>query len=304
MKFMHLSDLHFNPRNDGRASRYIRSELIPYLKELNFTADELLITGDYRHAGYQKNPTPEDIDAVANYIRDIATAIHITDVEHIHLIPGNHDRSRGKGEATKMAGIRKNYDPANGVFDNKDLQFLLRKFKYFGKICDTLYGSKNYWKSGDLHTYRVLGETAFLYLNTAVMHNYDEDRKQHRLIIGTDCFDQLLDAISEKYPDYPVVVLAHHSPDYFVKGEKEAVEEILRRHPKAILYLCGDAHEAWLRKVNYHLEITMGCLKQERHAEPTFLCGDTGTQHFSVHHWVGAWEPYVAANRQLQEYIQ
>ena len=303
MRFLHISDLHFNPKGDGRTSRNIRAELIPYLKGLHFTADELLITGDYRHARYQENPTKEDINAVVNYIKEIAGAVGITDVEHIHLIPGNHDRSRKKGEARRMAGIRARYDPANGSFANEDIEFLLQKFDYFRRVCDALYGFKNFWKSGELHTYRVIGETAFLYLNTAIMHNCDEDRKQHRLIIGNNCFDELLNDISKEHPDYPVIVLAHHSPDYFEQHEKEAVEEILRKHPKAFLYLCGDAHEAWLRKVNHHLEITMGCLKHERNASATFLCGDTRTQEYYVHHWFRAWGPYVAANLQLQDYF-
>lgn len=54
MKFVHISDLHFNPMGDGRTSRSIRDGLVPYLKRQNIFADELLITGDYRHAKFQK----------------------------------------------------------------------------------------------------------------------------------------------------------------------------------------------------------------------------------------------------------
>lgn len=192
MKFIHISDLHFNPNNDGRTSRNIRAELIPYLQELNITADELLITDDYRHAGLQRKRTQADIDDVVNYIKDIAKAVNITEVTRIHLVPGNHDRSRGKGEAHRIAEIRSNYDPSKGVFDKDDLKFLLQKFNYFRRVCGTLYGVGNYWKPSVLHTYRVIDRTVFLYLNTAIMHNCDEDRKQHRLIIGNDYFDRLL----------------------------------------------------------------------------------------------------------------
>ena len=303
MKFIHLSDLHFNPRGDGRGSRSIRNGLIPYLQQLNISVDELLITGDYRHARFQGNDQAE-IDAVVKYIRDIAEALGITDIKHIHLVPGNHDRDRKKGEARKMSGIRKKYNPLNGRFDEKDFDFLIQKFEYFRLVCSSLFGSDNYWGYKTLHTYRVIGGTVFLYLNTAIMHNCDEDRKQHRLIIGNDYLDQLLDEIGKDYPDLPIIVLAHHSPDYFEKHEKEAIEDILKQHPKVFLYLCGDAHEAWLRKVNFHLEITMGCLKQEKSVEATFLYGDTDIQEYTVHHWVRAWEPYVAANKQILDLIQ
>ena len=302
MKFVHISDLHFNPTGDGRISRNIRDELVPYLRRQKFYADELLITGDYRHARFQKKEQ-EDIDAVVKYIRDIAEAVNISDVRHIHLVPGNHDRDRKKEDSRKYARIRSKYDCANGCFDKDDLDFLLQRFEYFRMVCDTLYGSENYWSSSDLHTYRVLNETVFLYLNTAVMHNCDNDRKQHRLLVGNDSVDRLLNEIDEKYPDYPIIVLAHHSPDCFDKHEKEAVEDILWKHTKVFLYLCGDAHEGWIRKVNNHLEITMGCLKHERNVEATFLCGNTTSQEYAVHHWVRAWKPYTAANTQIQQYF-
>ena len=82
MKFVHISDLHFNPTGDGRISRSIRDELLSYLQCQDIFANELLITGDYRHAKYQKNEQA-DIDAVVNFIKDIAKAVNITDVKHI-----------------------------------------------------------------------------------------------------------------------------------------------------------------------------------------------------------------------------
>lgn len=302
MRFVHISDLHFNPKEDGRTSRNIRNDLLPYLQSQDISADELLITGDYRHAKFQKSEE-KDIDAVVKYIKDIAKAVNITDVKHIHLVPGNHDCDREKGDTRKTAMIRKKYNPDNGGFSKDDLVFLMQRFKYFKTVCDTLYGSDNYWNNNDLHTYRVINKTVFLYLNTAIMHNCDADRDKHRLLIGNDCVDRLLNEIDAKYPEYPIIVLAHHSPDCFDKSEKEAIEDIFRLHTKVFLYLCGDAHESWLRKVNNHIEITMGCLKQGKNIEATFLYGDTDAQNYSVHHWVRAWEPYVAANVQLQEYF-
>ena len=185
MKFIHISDLHLYPTRDGRTSRNIRNELVPYLRRQNIHADELLITGDYRHAKFQKSEQ-DDIDAVVKYIKDIAAAINVTDVKHIHLVPGNHDCDRKKEDSSKIARIRNKYDPDNGCFNSDDLDFMLQRFKYFRKLCDSLYGSDNYWSSKDLHTYRVVGDTAFLYLNTAIMHNSDNDRAKHRLLIGND----------------------------------------------------------------------------------------------------------------------
>ena len=301
MRFIHISDIHLYPPNEGRHSRLIREQLISYIRSKDYTADELLITGDFRHAKYQKKVSQIEINEVVAYVKAIAEAAGITEVEHIHIVPGNHDLDRTIIDGRKLAWIRRKYDAANGRFSKDELTLLKSQFKYFNSVCNTLYGNNHYWKTRELHTYRVLGDTVFLYLNTALTHHGDKDRG--RLVIGNDCLDRLLREIAKKYPDKPIIVLAHHSPDCFEAHEKRAVEEILQRNPQVILYLCGDAHEAWNRRVNTHIEIMMGCLRQERTVEETFLYGDTDTNDYQVHHWVREWEPYAAADRRLREYF-
>lgn len=300
MKFIHLSDLHFNPTGDGRTSRKVREELITYLKDLNLYAEELLITGDYRHARFQ-GKEQKDIDEVVEYIRKIAEAVHIQSVEHIHLIPGNHDKDRIKADARRLTQIRKKYDSNKGTFEKTDLDYLKGQFEYFNMVCHTLYETGCFWDEAELHTYRVLDGTVYLYLNTALMHNSDNDR--YNLIIGNDCLDRLLGEIENNYPNYPVIVLAHHSPDYFEKHEKQAVEEIFEKHPSVFIYLCGDAHETWVRKVNSYLEVTVGCIKNEKEVESTFLYGNTDCNEYIVHHWARAWEPYSYFNKKLEELL-
>lgn len=302
MKFIHISDLHYNPEKDGRTSRDMRDSLIQYLKDQKITADELLITGDFRNAQDQ-GKDPKEIDKVVKYIKAVAESVGIQNEEHIHVVPGNHDRDRAanKNEAKRFKQIRVGYDPDKGTFKDEDKEFLLSKFEYFQLLCASLYGSKNYWPTDELHCYRVLNNTVFLYLNTAIMHNDNDDRNESRLVIGNDCFDRLLIEIEQKHPGLPVIILAHHSPDMFTKHEKEAVEGIIRKHKQVILYLCGDSHECWPRKVNSCEEITLGSLKQETGAEGTFLYGDTDIPEYKMYHWAKAWEPYAAYTDILQD---
>jgi predicted MPP superfamily phosphohydrolase len=302
MKFLHISDLHYDPVHDGRTSKDLREELLEYLNEQNIFVDELLITGDYRYAATQKREQAE-IDEVVKYINKIAETVGIKDHSHIQIVPGNHDRDRKKGDLERLDKIRDKYDPASGEFKKIDLELLLRRFQYFQMVCKTLYGTNDYWPEYALHTYHVSSDTVFLNLNTAVMHGSDKDRIEKRLVVGNNLIDHLLDEIEEKYPDYPVIILAHHSPDMFEKHEKEAVEEILLKHPSVKLYLCGDSHEPWPRMVNHHLEVTMGNLKQEKGAEETFMYGDTDTQEFNVYHWVKAWEPYTAYSKKIKKQL-
>ncbi len=304
MKFIHISDLHYNPKKDGRTSDKMRTSLVKYLTEQKITADELLITGDFRYAPDQGKDV-KDIDEVVKYIKDIASSVGIQNEEHIHVVPGNHDRDRAadKAETERFNRIRAGYDPDKGTFEDEDKAFLLSKFDYFQLLCSRLYGSKNYWPVDELHCYRVLNNTVFLYLNTAIMHNDNDDRKESRLIIGNDCFYRLLNDIEKKNPDLPVIILAHHSPDMFTKHEKEAVEDIIKSHKQVSLYLCGDSHECWPRKVNFCVEITLGSLKQETGAEGAFLYGDTDIQEYKMYHWAKAWEPYNAYTDALQDFF-
>ncbi len=302
MKFLHISDLHYDPVHDGRMSRKLRQKLPKYLKEQNIVVDELLITGDYRYAATQKKVQAE-IDEVVNYINEIAEAVGIKDISHIHIVPGNHDRDREKGDEERLDKIRAKYDPDSGVFKEDDIKFLLGRFEYFQMVCKTLYHTSDYWPEDTLHTYHVSNNTVFLNLNTAVMHGSDTDRRERRLLVGNNFIDLMLDEIELKYPDYPIIILAHHSPDLFEKHEKEAVEEILQEHPSVKLYLCGDSHEPWPRMINHHLEVTMGNLKQEKGAEETFMYGDTDTHEFYVYHWVKAWEPYTAYSEKIEEQL-
>lgn len=43
MKFLHLSDIHFDPVNDGEDTLNLRNQFILYLKEKNIIVDELFL---------------------------------------------------------------------------------------------------------------------------------------------------------------------------------------------------------------------------------------------------------------------
>lgn len=115
--------------------------------------------------------------------------------------------------------------------------------------------------------------------------------------------DLKLREIKREHPNTPIIVLAHHSPDFFTKEEKEAVENILRGYPVK-LYLCGDSHKVWWRAVNGYLEITMGCMKDGEKTEAAFLVGDTNRELYTVYHWAGAWEPYAKFNQEISEWFR
>lgn len=129
MRWIHLSDLHFDPLSDGRCTNQMRDKLKAYIKEHQITADHLFLTGDYRNAKYWR----EDIEGLAktavDFILDIAEAAKI-DTANIHVIPGNHDLDR-TSDTERIDAIKKDYDVDIGRIDDEDLAFLLERFTFF-----------------------------------------------------------------------------------------------------------------------------------------------------------------------------
>lgn len=122
MKWLHLSDLHFDPENAGLGTTMLCDELPEYLKKTGIQADHLFFTGDFR------NGSQKDNDGVATtaakFLLDIAESVGISDPRFIHIVPGNHDLTRVESDAKKeekererVATIRRAYETAEGRFD-------------------------------------------------------------------------------------------------------------------------------------------------------------------------------------------
>ena len=121
MKFLHVSDIHFNPAADGRATRDLRAKFKRYTMEKGLQdIDEVFFTGDFRHAIKQAHQNPFEVAQNAvNFLCDIAECVGVTDLNHIHIVPGNHDldREQNKEENSSFLDeIYRQYDPDDGCF--------------------------------------------------------------------------------------------------------------------------------------------------------------------------------------------
>ncbi|HQO55294.1 MAG TPA: metallophosphoesterase [Clostridia bacterium] len=308
IRFLHLSDLHYNPRDDGGESESMRKDLLNELSNLvksGKKVDELIITGDFRHAKYQSGiKAKEAVDHAVEYIRKIASAIGIEDYKHIHIVPGNHDLNREKIKESDVETLREEYKKNKGKFTDEHLKKINSQFWFFRMICSKLYGSKlNPWKGVKLHTYYCDGKTIFLCLNTAALHHSSEDRG--KLLVGTRDIEIQLENACLEFPGYPIVVLAHHSPDFFSIDEKQKIERLFEKYPVA-LYLCGDAHSPWWRMVNCHLEFTVGCIKVEDKTQATYMYGNTNNNEFQSFIWDinHGWGEYDSFNKSLDKFLE
>ena len=90
MRWLHLSDIHFNPIKDEMDTLYLRMKLMEFLKEKNISVDKIFLTGDYRDASCQEG-SDEAAKDIADYIFEIAGSVGVNNIEDILLVPGNHD---------------------------------------------------------------------------------------------------------------------------------------------------------------------------------------------------------------------
>ena len=308
MRWAHLSDIHYNPRNDGRSTNQLRKELPRYLRKKRITVDHLFVTGDFRHAKYQKDMDSHIVAMNAvQFILEIADALDIPPA-NIHLVPGNHDLERTK-DTKRIRNIKAAYDPNNGRFKADDLTFLTDRFGFFKEVISILsgYGTIPLWSDTllPLHTTRCYADFNLLYLNTSIVCNFKNERGS--LVIGNNDLYESLETIAQKNPGKPIIVLAHHGLDIFRDDEKKAIKRIFEDYPIK-LYLCGDAHQSWRRQVNNVLEITAGCLVQEPTVNTTFSIGELSDGLFSIqaHLWdaaESAWGEYTQFNNRLAQWL-
>lgn len=302
MRWIHISDLHFDPLSDGRCTQQLRESLPSYIIEHHITADYLFLTGDYRNAKYCREDKKGLAKTSVDFILDIADAAKI-DTANIHVIPGNHDLDR-TDDVERISAIKNRYDADSGRIDEEDLAFLLGRFDFFKCLYCELEdrGIKTVWSERTplLHPYVCFDDFNLLYLNTCIVCNSDADR--HDLIIGNYDLYRSLEEIRRKNPNKPIIVLAHHAMEYLRDDEKKTVEQLLTEYPVR-LYLCGDAHELWGRRINNHLEITMGCMVQENWSKAVFSVGEIrgGAAVAEAHVWEksGGWTPDIGFNKKF-----
>ena len=236
IQWLHLSDLHFG--YDNFTVKEFRKRLPDVLKNYteknNVTFDYIFVTGDLRY-GKSENNADVDYEAAVKFLKDLCGSITLNPPDpKILVIPGNHDvdilENSERIEAVKK--IRGVYMPRIGKIDSDTLKKLkpTKAFqKAFQRITNTDFINN--------HTLYKEEKINILCLDTSlVCTKSGADYKT--LFIGMEDVQNLLQGVKE---DQPLIILAHHSTDWFEGREEDLLLEFLIEH-KACAYLCGHSH--------------------------------------------------------------
>lgn len=239
--FVHVSDIHFGQERDHSVHIHddVKAQLIEDAAEVvaglpGGAAQGILVTGDIAHSG-----TWEQYQAASRWLDELANRIRCP-IEHVQMVPGNHDLDRKKLSAGGLQLL--NFIRAGGpaeyekVFENPyDRATLLSRFEDYGRFS---------------FAYRcVLDEEAkfatnlrikvapdrwirFVRLNSSLLCTGDEREDNPELMIGSRQFT-IPKRVGEEN-----VVLVHH-PLHWYK-DAEDVRQYVRA--RARVFISGHEH--------------------------------------------------------------
>lgn len=298
MNWLHLSDIHFNPIDDGTDSLYLRKRLIDFLKENNIKVDNLILTGDFRDARHQSG-TDEDAKIIVEYILFIAKTIGIKDRENILLVPGNHDLDRAYSNRIKIVTKNKsNYRTECGKLE--DIDVLVDSFKFYKKIITFLF-DKNYADNLYENMYKInphivtpLKDVSILHLNTELLageiikyNGKDKINDESGITVGSK---YVINALSQtEFLKKPVIVIAHRGLDLLELYERKKLINIFKDY-NVCIYLCGHNHDLWCDETYPIPQITVGCIRQENGVRAGFSIGELNESTNTISIGAYSWE--------------
>jgi len=291
-RWLHISDIHFDPTADGVHTQLLRNTLPKYIEGLRnegVSFNALFITGDLRFAPYRKSES-DDRDAVVSYIKEIAKSAGIIDMLDIYMVPGNHDVTNNKVRMHVAAGEKDDEDNiSKGTIDKSCLEYFSSNFSFY-KACELeLYGQSFLPSTISPHFVSKTSHFYLIHINTAILsHNKLDDRDMR---IGTAYLENIIKSECDDM-DLPKIAMGHHGFHFFDKDRND-IQNIFKTN-NINLYLCGHAHSLKSDINKSVCEIAAGCMKKDdSEVDASFIIGeldDLGRASFAAHSYIrGAW---------------
>jgi hypothetical protein len=277
MKFLHLSDLHFDPINIGAATKQLYRKFEEYVSGKGIIVDEIFFTGDFRNANTQADPNTTAKCAV-DFLRSISKYVGVSDDKHIHIVPGNHDLTRSNKEKLEEVYIK--YDHDDGTFKGKTTDnvlcrdYLLGRFDFFEMCIENLNNSVwNNFKTGKIHRVKHFNNYSIVYLNTAIASGRGRTIDKGRLLIEHNDLYDILTEIEKKNIKNPIFVLSHYIIDDIESQECKKIKYFFNDFKFPIIWLCGDAHDTQYNNSYNVAYITAGNFVKGQ-GETSFFVGE------------------------------
>lgn len=240
IKWLHLSDIHFNYKNFD--SRILRKDFIDRIRKENesegFT--HLFLTGDILD---KYNLTNESDAETVAFINDLIIAMKI-ETNNVFIVPGNHDHDRDT-TISLTDGVYSDPSDDESIckriqsLDSDRIDGLLKAFEKFSAVYDKVLGNPYYHKGSSPHLIYNQNNLSIIKINTAWLDTNSENTRNLRC--GTEYLLDLLEENQAFLNQGVNIAVGHHPLDELASEEKHRILTLFQRYNIG-LYFCGHVH--------------------------------------------------------------
>lgn len=243
IKWLHLSDIHFNYKNYG--SHSLREDFLKRIQSLDqsepFT--HLFITGDILYGNARA-----DEETVA-FVKKLMSIMGLTK-QSVFIIPGNHDHDR---TVTQIALDRllegkavEKYTSLIDEMTDVDISELLKSHLNFNDAYSRLFDEKEF-SCNKPHFITTQESVSIINLNTSWLDT-DSSSNADYLRIGTRLLQMELAEFESQLSQSLNIAIGHHTFGDMLPEERNRVLDQFKRRNIG-LYFCGHRHKP---KIEYH----------------------------------------------------
>lgn len=296
MKWLHLSDLHFNYENyDTKKMRY---ELIKFLSGLvkDESLDAIFITGDISYQN--KNYTKDLREFIMNVKESVKT-------ELLFIVPGNHDLLRGK-DRTKFISTILNHETPSGELDvvMGSTQKKNRLLKPFSKYNKFIEDSGMIGSCRDLHSFYEYEKFTISSLNTCLLSG--DVGEEGKLIINQNNLFDMWKKNGTEGNNKLNIAIGHHSIECLNDNEQMKFRNNLSDF-NIHMYLAGHFHKPKIDFESNNIKnlytFTVGATVIDGYNIPCFTIGELNTNNeviIKYYKWfeeIEKWDAYSGVSR-------
>lgn len=243
IKWLHLSDIHFNYKN--YESHSLRKDFLKRIQSLDqsepFT--HLFITGDILY-GNEK----ADEETIV-FVKDLMRIMNLTK-ESVFIIPGNHDHDRAITQEVLKKLLdgkkKKEYTSVIDSMADTDISNLLESHVNFNDAYSRIFAEKDFsWNKP--HSITIKDNISVINLNTSWL-DVDSSSNKDYLRIGTRLLQMELCENESQLNKSLNIAIGHHTFGDMIPEERNRVLDQFQRHNIGV-YFCGHRHKP---KIEYH----------------------------------------------------
>lgn len=243
IKWLHLSDIHFNYKN--YESHSLREDFLKRIQSLDqsepFT--HLFITGDILYGNAKAD------EETIGFVKNLMSLMKLTK-ESVFIIPGNHDHDRSITQAVLQKLLdgkkKKEYTSAIDSMTNEVITSLLGSQVNFNDAYSKIFEEKD-CLCDKPHFITKHADISIINMNTSWLDTSSSSKADY-LRIGTRLLQKELSEKESQLSQSINIAIGHHTLGDMLPEERSRVLDQFKRHNIGV-YFCGHRHKP---KIEYH----------------------------------------------------